>query len=31
MKTTLKKTFEGSSETRGVFRSHASIYDGAFL
>ena len=32
MKNTLKnKTFEESSKSRGVFRTHASIYDGAFL
>ena len=26
-----KKTFGESSKSRGVFRTHASIYDGAFL
>ena len=32
MKNPLKnKTFEESSKSRGVFRTHASIYDGAFL
>ena len=32
MKDPLKnKTFEESSKSRGVFRTHASIYDGAFL
>ena len=31
MKNILKKTFEESSKSRGVFRTHASIYDGAFL
>ena len=32
MKNPLKnKTFEESLKSRGVFRTHASIYDGAFL
>ena len=32
MKSPLKyKTLEESSKSRGVFRTHASIYDGAFL
>ena len=32
MKNTLKnKTFEESSKSRGVFRTHASIYNGTFL
>ena len=32
MKNTLKnKTFGESSKSRGVFRTHANIYDGAFL
>ena len=26
-----KKTFEESPKSRGVFRTHASIYDGSFL
>ena len=26
-----KKTFGESSKSTGVFRTHASIYDGAFL
>ena len=29
MKNPLKKTFEESSKSRGVFITHASIYDGA--
>ena len=32
MKNPLKnKAFEESSKSKGVFRTHASIYDGAFL
>ena len=31
MKNPLKKAFGESSNSRGVFRTHASIYDGAFL
>ena len=32
MKSPLKnKTLEESSKSRGVFRTHASIYDGAFF
>ena len=31
MKKSFEKTFEESSKSRDVFRTHASIYDGAFL
>ena len=31
MKNPFNKAFEESSKSRGVFRTHARIYDGAFV